>query len=83
MIVWAIQERLLYEFFIKKSKKRNFTAILQWPINYSFFFNLFFIDVELNYNIVLITDVKHKWLRYTYIYILFIFFSILIYQLLF
>ena len=32
-----------------------------------FFFNLFFIDVELNY-IVLITDVEQKWLRYTYIY---------------
>ena len=41
----------------------------------------FFIDVELNYNVVLSTDVKQKWLRYTYIYILFIFFSILIYQL--
>ena len=50
-------------------------------VTYQLLFFFFFINVELNYNVVLITDVKQKWLRYTYIYILFIFFSILIYQL--
>lgn len=56
---------------IKKARIET-TAILQWPINYSFFYHFLLCRVE--FANMLLIDVKQKWLVYTYIYILYVLF---------